>query len=515
MKSLTLAEGIRAAGIVHPERIAITVDEHRISYAHLVDRMGRVSAGALDDLQLKQGDRVALCLPNCLPWLELMCGFSAVGVPCAMVPPMASAGEIATIMEDCEPRVMVCHASNEEQARAGARDIVERFLVIGRSGPESYEDWLARARSIVTPPVDETAIFSIAYSSGATGKPKGILLSHRSRILTAYAAAAEYRALGPGTRMLVSTPVFHGAGFLNLLAPCWFGGQAVILSRFSIDRLLSLIESHAITKAHLVPAHFAAFFALSHTERRRWRLASLRCIVSGTAPLAQPMKEKIVEAFGPGVLHERYGSTEASIVSNLRPADQLRKTACVGLPFAGVEVQIRGGDGVVLPPGEVGELWSRSPFMFSGYWRRPEAEAKAVRGGWVSAGDLARRDDEGYLYLVDRKDDMIISGGENVYPREIEEVLLRHPAVEEAAVIGLAHEYWGEAITAFVHLRRGASADEHALQAFCALHVAKWKIPKRIHLCAPLPRNSMGKILRRLVRAQAEKLTGTAKEPDQ
>lgn len=506
MNRLTLAAGVRASAARTPARIAITIDDERVTYAQLVDRIGRVSAGAIEDLGLAAGDRVALCLPNCLPWMELMCGFPAAGVLCATLPPMATPGEIRTIVEDCEPRVMVCHATNEESARAGAAGLVERFLVIGREGPDAYEAWLDRAAPVVPPPVDETAIFCIAYSSGATGKPKGILLSHRSRVLTAYAAAAEYRALGPGTRMLVSTPVFHGAGFLNLLAPCWFGGEAVMLSRFNIERLLQLVESHAITKAHLVPAHFAAFFALPPAQRARRKLSSLRCIVSGTAPLAQSMKERIVEAFGPDVLHERYGSTEASIVSNLRPVDQLRKSACVGLPFPSVEVEIRAPDGGVLPPGETGELWSRSPLMFSGYWRRPEAQRQAVRDGWVSAGDLARRDEEGYLYLVDRKDDMIISGGENVYPREIEEVLLRHPAVLEAVVVGLPHEYWGEAITAFVHLRPGLGAGEDALQRYCGEHLARWKVPKRIHLRGPLPRNSMGKVLRRLVRDEAAKV---------
>ncbi len=506
MKRLTLSDGVRAAAAKRPDRVAIAIDDERLTYAQLVERIGRVSAGALQGLGLREGDRVALCLPNCLPWMELMCGFSAAGVPCAIVPPMATPAEIRTIVEDCEPRVMVCHASNEESARGVAGHLVERFLVIGRDGTDGYEPWLSKARPLVPPPVDETAIFSIAYSSGATGKPKGTLLSHRSRILTCYAAAAEYRAFGPGTRMLVSTPVFHGAGFLNLLAPCWFGGQAVILSRFTIERMLSLIEEHRITKAHLVPAHFAAYFALPPAERKRWDLSSLRCIVSGTAPLAQPVKEKIVDAFGPDVLHERYGSTEASIVSNLRPADQLLKSACVGLPFTMVEVEIRDPGGHALPAGETGELWSRSPLMFSGYWRRPDAEAKAIRDGWVSAGDLARRDEEGFIYLVDRKDDMIISGGENVYPREIEEVLLRHPAVEEAAVIGVPHDFWGEAITAYVHTRTGMNADEETLRRFCAEHLTRWKVPKRICLCGPLPRNSMGKILRRLVKAQAAEL---------
>jgi long-chain acyl-CoA synthetase len=500
MTRLTLSDGVRASAARFPRRAAITIDDQQLTFAQLAERIGQVSGGALHGLGLRPGDRVALCLPNCLPWMELMCGFSAAGIPCATLPPMATAAEIAAIVEDCEPRVMICHASNEERARAGARHVVERFLVVGHDGTDSYAEWLARAKPLVPPPVAEDAIFSIPYTSGATGKPKGILLSHRSRILTCYAAAAEYRALGPDTRMLVSTPLFHGAGFINLLAPCWFGGEAVILSRFNIDLLLDLIEKHGITKAHLVPAHFAAYFALPEAQRRRRDLSSLRCIVSGTAPLAQPVKEKIVEAFGPDVLHERYGSTEASIVSNLRPADQLRKSACVGLPFPSVEVEIRGPDGAAVAAGETGELWSRSPLMFSGYWRRPEAEARAVLGGWVSAGDLARRDEEGYLYLVDRKDDMIISGGENVYPREIEEVLLRHPAVQEVAVIGMPHEYWGDAITAFVHLRAGMGADEKALQEFCGRHLARWKVPKSVRFRGPLPRNSMGKILRRTIK---------------
>jgi long-chain acyl-CoA synthetase len=504
---LTISAGILAAARARPGRIAITMGHapgshapEQLSYASLADRILRVAAGAIQDLGLRPGDRVAACLPNCLQYMEIVAGFSAAGAPVAMLPPMAIASEVRTIVEDCTPRLVVCHVSNEEQVREGARGVVDRVLVVGRDGPDAWEAWLARAQAgVALPPVAETDIFSIPYTSGATGKPKGILLSHRSRILTAYVAAAEYRAFGPDTRMLVSTPIFHGAGFLNLLAPCWFGGEAVVLPRFELHNLLHQVESRRLTKAHMVPAHFAAYFALSEAERARHDTRSLRCIVSGTAPLAQAVKEKIVAAFGE-VLHERYGSTEASIVTNLRPEDQLRKQACVGNPFASVEVEIRDPDGRVLGPGETGELWSRSPIMFSGYWNRPEAEAQAVRDGWVCAGDLAMKDEEGFVYLVDRKNDMIISGGENVYPREIEEILLRHPAVAECAVLGLPHPYWGDAVTAVVRLREGMNADEAQLRAHCEASLARWKVPKSFHLQGPLPRNSMGKILRRELR---------------
>lgn len=507
---LTIIDGIRASAMARPDRIALTIGTDRLSYRQLMNRIDRVAAGAMLDLKLQPGDRIAVALPNCLPYMEIVAGFAATGVLCAMLPPMAIASEIRFIIEDCSPRVIVCHVSNEEQVRAGASADVERILVVGRQGTDSYETWLDQARPARDfPVVDETDIFSISYSSGATGKPKGILLSHRSRILTAFVAAAEYRSFGPDSRMLVSTPVFHGAGFLNLLAPLWFGGEAVILPQFKIEALLALIEQHRITKAHMVPAHFSAYFSLPSAERSRFDVSSLRCIVSGTAPLAQSVKQRIVESFGPDVLHERYGSTEASLVTNLRPEDQLRKIACVGNTFASVDVEIRDADGKPLPAGETGELWSRSPLMFSGYWNRPNLEAATIRNGWVSAGDMARRDEEGYIYLVDRKNDMIITGGENVYPREIEEVLLQHPAIAEAAVIGMPHDYWGDAVTAFVHLRAGVTASEAALREYCATRLARWKVPKAIVIGDALPRNAMGKILRREVKAAALKGAAT------
>jgi long-chain acyl-CoA synthetase len=212
------------------------------------------------------------------------------------------------------------------------------------------------------------------------------------------------------------------------------------------------------------------------------------------------MKERIVGHFGEGLLFECYGSTEGGIVSNLRPPDQLRKEQSVGLPFAVTEVRLLDEAGAEVPPGEVGELYSRSPYLFSGYWQRPAEAEATLRDGWFSAGDLARRDEEGYLYLVDRKDDRIVSGGVNVYPREVEEVLLRHPAVVEAAVFGVPDERWGEAIRAalVVAAADGPSAEE--IMEFCRLELAGYKLPKSVEFLTALPRNASGKILRRELR---------------
>ena len=224
-------------------------------------------------------------------------------------------------------------------------------------------------------------------------------------------------------------------------------------------------------------------FSLDDKVLDRYDVSSLKTIVSNAAPLAQVTKERIVERFGDGLLFECYGSTEGGIVSNLRPADQLRKLQCVGLPFPLTSVRIVDPEGNEVGPGQTGELFSASPYLFSGYWNRPQESEEAVLDGWFSAGDIAYRDDDGYIYLVDRKNDRIISGGLNIFPREIEEVLLRHPAVLEAAVFGIPDEQWGEAVHANVVLRPDAAATERGLIEFCAGSLARDKVPKRVECC--------------------------------
>jgi acyl-CoA synthetase (AMP-forming)/AMP-acid ligase II len=329
------------------------------------------------------------------------------------------------------------------------------------------------------------------------------MLSHRCRILTAFAMAAEHACYSPDDRALATTPMFHGSGFLMAFAPVFFGGFVEILPRFDIVQLLAAIERIRATSVYMVPTHFSAMLAMGE-NRCRHDLGSLKTVYSGTAPLAQAMKAPIIERFGEGKLVERYGSTEASIVTCLRPGDQLRKIQCVGLPIPLTEVRILDAAGSDCAVGEVGELYSRSPYMFSGYLKSPEQTAAAFRGDWFSAGDMARRDDEGYVYIVDRKNDMIISGGENIYPREIEEVLMIHPAVAQVAVVGLPDSYWGEAVTAFVVLRPGTNASAKELIDHCARTVTRFKLPKAVHFRPTLPRNRLGKVLRRELRASQE-----------
>jgi long-chain acyl-CoA synthetase len=356
--------------------------------------------------------------------------------------------------------------------------------------------------SVAVPPVREWDDFTIPYTSGTTGRPKGVLVPHRSRILTLFGMAVEYGCYAPDDRFLAIAPMCHGAGMIFSLAPVFFGGYAEIIDKFEPEEVLARLGTQHMTGFFGVPTHFHALLAAGEAALSASRSPHLKAVISNAAALPQAMKERLVAHFGPGLLHETYGSTEAGIVSNLRPPDQLRKLQCVGQPFPCTEVELRRPDGTVCSPDEVGELFSRSPYLFNGYWGRPQETAESFRDGWVTVGDLARRDPEGYLYIVDRLKDMVISGGVNIYPREVEEVIFQHPAVQEAAVIGVPDEKWGEVLKAFVVRRPGSELVADALLAFLEPRIARMKMPKQVEFIDQIPRNANGKILKTVLRTR-------------
>jgi acyl-CoA synthetase (AMP-forming)/AMP-acid ligase II len=502
-RSLLIADGIRAAAARTPEKTAIVESGRKLSFRRLVDRIDRVSNLAHAGLGLRHGDFASVLSPNRLEYLELVCGLSSAGVAVATIGPAAPPAEIKFICEDSRARVLFVAPELEAAARAAAPGSVERFVVLG---PE-YESLLAKAASGRCPVrVSELDIFSVPYTSGATGRPKGVMLAHRGRVLSAFVMAVEQQCYGPDDRAVATTPMFHGAGFLMALVPVFFGGSVEILPRFDIERLLGAISANAATSAYMVPTHFAAMLELGR-KAERFDLRSLKAVISGTAPLAQAMKAKIIEVMGEGKLYERYGTTETSIATALRPVDQLRKHACVGQALPLTHLRLLDDAGNDVPGGEVGELAVSSPYLFSGYLNLPEQTARVTRGDWVVTGDLARFDEEGFVYLVDRKNDMIISGGENVYPREVEEILVAHPAVAECAVAGTPHAYWGEQVTAFVVLRPGMNASAEDLLAACREKLSRYKVPKEVRFMNALPRNTVGKVLRRSLRETVRETT--------
>ena len=501
-RSITIADGIFASASRTPQKVAIREAGRSLTYSRLAERIVRVANVAHSHFNLAHGERAAIFMPNRIEYLEIVCGLSSAGVAACTIGPAASSSEIRFICEDSSSRVLFVAPALEEAARAAVGDIVPHVVALD----ERYETLLANARSDSLPvDTDWEDIFSIPYTSGSTGRPKGVMLSHRCRVLSSYAMASEHGCYGPDDRAVATTPMFHGSGFLMTLAPVFFGGFVELLPAFDIEKLMRKIEEVSATSVYMVPTHFSSLFAIGDA-RHAFNHSSLKCVIVGTAPLSQAMKVRIVEYIGEGKLFERYGSTEASIVTALRPKDQLRKQQCVGLPLAATQIRILDEHGNEVPPGQVGELYSTSNYMFSGYLNMPDAMAKAMRNEWFSAGDLGRLDDEGYLYLVDRKNDMIISGGENVYPREVEEVLLAHPAIDQAAVLGLPHEHWGEQVVAFVVVRPGMNVSSDELKQACGARLSRYKIPKEFRTVTDLPRNRMGKIDRRQLREHAGKV---------
>jgi long-chain acyl-CoA synthetase len=493
---ISIASGVRAAAARTPGKIALRDGERTLTYAALYDRIQRVTGAVRDGLGLKRGDNVAILAPNCLEFVEIVFGASSAGVAVATLNPRLVAREMAFICDDCGAKALFVHPSLEETVRAIEFQTVTTIIVLDGG----YGDWLGKARPLAEQPFEEWDAFAIPYTSGTTGKPKGVVLSHRSRVTTFFALASEYGCYAPDDRYLATAPLFHGAGFAFAMGALFFGGYCEVLPAFEPEQVIAKLHAENLTGTFMVPTHFHAIFTLENAVLDKYRRPDVRSIVSNAAPLPQATKERIVDYFGDGILHETYGSTEGGIVTNLRPADQLRKIKCVGLPFVATRVELRGKDGAVAAPGEVGELFSTSPFLFNGYWRRPEETEATLQDGWVTAGDLAVRDEEGFVYLVDRKSDMIISGGVNIYPREIEEILYRHEAVAEAAVIGAPDERWGEAVVAYVVTRPGESLDGETVIAYCKEHLASHKAPKSVTFLEALPKNAAGKVLKRELR---------------
>ncbi len=494
---LSLPGGVRAAMLRNPSKIAMKHRAQEVSYGAFMDRVDRVCAGLLRDFGLKHGDHAAIVSANSIEYLEIVLGASQAGIGTATINPRLSAPEIVAIADDARARVLFVDAATAAAIEGHRFATVEQILTVG----DGYETWRDAHEALEElPVVEEWDTFTIPYTSGTTGKPKGVLVPHRSRVISLYAMAVEYGCFTPDDRFLAIAPMCHGAGMIFALAPIFFGGYAEIMDKFDPEAVVRKLKSEAITGFFGVPTHFHAIFGLEPQILADNRSETLRTIISNAAALPQVMKEKIIGHFGQ-ILHETYGSTEASIVSNLRPADQLRKTACVGQAFPGTRIEIRRDDGSLCDPEEVGELFATSSCLFNGYWMRPDETAEAYQDGWVTVGDLAKKDAEGHLYIVDRKKDMVISGGINIYPREIEEVLLQHPNIADVAVIGVVDEKWGERLKAFVVASPAGALSGDDIVAFCDGKISSMKTPKDFAFIDALPRNANGKVLKTELRS--------------
>jgi acyl-CoA synthetase (AMP-forming)/AMP-acid ligase II len=494
--SMTIGHGIRCAAVRAADKAALVLGDTQLSYRALVDRIARVSNLGRNHFGLAEGDRIALLAPNCLPFVEIVAGMSDIGAIVATLSPRLTQSELRGILDDCTPRVLIAHPD--------CRSIVDpkwsNEMAIIWLGDE-YEALLDLASPLrVNSLVAEEAPFALAYTSGTTGRPKGVLLSHRSRAITFMAMAAEYRCFGPDDNFLALAPMCHGAGFVFACAALFFGGTTTLFSSADPESIVKRIGRQDITGVFMVPTHFARIFDLPGAVLAQHRKHGLRTIISNAAALPQHLKEAAIGHFGEGLLHETYGSTEGGIVTNIRPCDLLRKPGSVGHPFACVEVELRRADGTVAATGEPGELFCRGPTSFNGYWQRPAETSEAFAGAWVTVGDIAVADAEGFISIIDRKKDMVITGGMNVYPREIENVIASMPGVREVAVVGRPNREWGESLHAFVVPMADGAVEAEAILSGCRDRLAGFKVPQEISFILELPRNVGGKILKTALR---------------
>jgi long-chain acyl-CoA synthetase len=496
--------GMNLAGILVttaervPDDPALRVGDDTVSYRQLLDVV-RSTAGWLRERGVRPGDRIALILPNVPAFPALFYGALFAGATVVPMNPLLAEREIGYYFSDAGVRLAFAFEALPDggaaAAAAGEASGVE-VVVVGPRGLAEAD--LAAATPVEGPEAradDDLAV--LLYTSGTTGRPKGASLTHHNLAANAGAAGTELLRTGAGDVVMGCLPLFHVFGLTcGLNTSVLTGACLALLPRFDPVKALELIDRHKVTVFEGVPTMYSAL--LHAPDTTSYDTSSLRLCLSGGSALPVEVLHSFEERFDATIL-EGYGLSETSPVVSFNHPDRERKPGSIGTPIEGVEVRIVDDSGAELPTGEVGELAVRGHCVMSGYWNNPDATAEAIPDGWFRTGDLGRADEEGYLYIVDRKKQLIIRGGYNVYPREVEEALYEHPAVAEVAVVGLKHASLGEEVGAAVALAPGASATPDELREFVKKQVAAYKYPRHIWLVDALPKGPTGKILHREV----------------
>ena len=488
---------------LYPEKSAIvSADGRSISHAALNDRVKRL-ANAFTARGIEKGDKLAILARNSPEYLEVYFAAGKIGAPLVPVNNQLKAADIHYRLAHSDARALAVDReflSLLNDLPAATRDALggRVFAVDGNAGTLPSLDELIRSAPATGPevPVSPEDTLYIGYTSGTTGPAKGALISHRAIVVGYLYKALDYR-LGRRDVNLDPGPFWHSAPRDFATLAVYLGGTCVVTRGFDARKYFELVERHRVTNSFLVPTMFQQLTALE--DNGRHDASSLRVLISGGSPLPSAVKDRVVSRFGP-ILNEFYGATETRIITNITAAELAERKRSVGRPIRDVEIRVLDEAGCDVSVGVVGEVYVRGPGLFSGYYKDPERTRNSHRGEWFSLGDMGRLDDDGYLYLADRKQDMIISGGENIYPNDIEEVLLGFPGVKEAAVIGTPDQTWGELVTAIVVPVAGATVLPQALIEFCASRLPGYMKPRRVVFADSLPRSPVGKVLRRELR---------------
>ena len=494
---------IARMAVDHPDRAALIDGDRTMTWADLDTRRNRL-ASALLDLGLVPGQHFGIYATNSIEYLLAITATATMGGISVALNQRLVAEELAFIVDDSD--AVAVFVSDQflpivEQIRADMTN-VRHWILLGserRPWAEHVDDLVAAGRP--EPLTIELPAMTgmIGYTGGTTGRPKGARRqSFDAGTIQAY--LNSFDIAGPDDVHLVAGPMYHAApGFFARLAQLC-GQTIVIMPKFDAEEALRLIVSHRCTTTFMAPTLLKRIVDLPATVRTRYDVSSLRVIVVAAAPCPMPTKEAALEYFGP-VLFETYGSTELGLNTVLKPDEVLRKPGSCGRAIPGVEIAILDDFGEPVPAGTPGELFvRRSGATLDEYYKKPEATERMARGEWLSVGDVAYLDDEGFVYVCDRKIDMIISGGANIYPAEIEEALHRHPSVADVAVFGVPNEEWGERVHAAVQLQQGAQVTPDELIAFARQHLAGYKIPREVSFHAELPRGADGKLQKRRLR---------------
>jgi len=501
---MNLAASLARNAADNPDRVAIHLGDQTTSYGELDDQSARV-AGLLAARGIAPGTPIGIMLPNVPEFASVYYGILRTGAVVVPMNPLLKAREIAYYLGDSGAPVIFAWHITAPEVEIGAKEAGAEAILVD---PATFPDILATASP--APQVVDRAAYDTAvvlYTSGTTGHPKGAELTHANLINNVEVSAADLFQLGPDDLIFGGLPLFHAFGqTCTLNAAIMTGASLTVLPRFDAAKALGILADQRVTIFAGVPTMFSAL--LHVPDRSGYDVSALRLCISGGAAMPVEVLRQFEDAFDCIVL-EGYGLSETSPVASFNHPGRERKPGSIGTPIRGVEMRVVDASGAEVPQGEVGEIAIRGHNIMKGYLNRPDATAEAVSAdGWFRTGDIGRVDEDGYYYIVDRKKDLIIRGGYNIYPREIEEVLYEHPEVAEAAVVGIPHPELGEEVGAAVALKPGATVTPDELRSYVKSQVAAYKYPRRVWIVDALPKGPTGKILKKEITVPDAEATG-------
>lgn len=514
---MNASDGLRISAWKYPDKKAAVFFDQECTYKELDKRVNRLANGLLE-MGFKRGDKIAYLVYNSMEGLEIIQALLRIGITLIPINYRLNLDNMEYIINHCDATCLFVGSDLLDMVKPiqpNLKNIAPaHYIVIGDGAVEGmtkYEDILSTSGE--NPEIDArpSDVAYIAYTSGTTGLPKGVVTSSHAlmnNMKNAMLRGTGREAVRPEDRvLLVLMPLVHSNSIWSTSITFWYGGTNVIYrSRgFEPEEILQIIDRERVSTSSVVPFMLARILELPEEVRNKYDVSSITSIGSGSAMLYQSVIDKMLNYFKGVRLSNSYGSSETGPATTLRYHELTKKPGSIGKCIPGVEVKILDKDGKELSPGEIGDVWVKSDICFDGYYKDPEKTTKAKRGEWACAGDLGYCDEEGYFYLADRGDDIIVSAGEHIAPSEVENVITSHPAVEDVAVIGVPHEKWGQQVTAVVKLREGQQATDEELKEFCRTKLARFKVPREFEFVSEFPTTLTGKILKRVLREEYKK----------